>query len=235
MKSSRPWIVQPHRPIAKLEENLWTVDGDIRVPGGFVFVRKMALIKLDDGRIALHSPVPLGESDMGEIERWGEPAFCIVPNRFHRLDTPAFRMRYPAIKVVCPGAVRRRVEEVVAVDGGYELLPRELQWHALATTGDEAVFASRNGGRATLIFGDALFNLPHRGGAFGLMLRAIGSSGGPRVTPLTKLAVVADRRRLATQFRELAATQGLVRLVPGHGENITADAPAVLSAVADRI
>src|SRR5258708_5730146 len=66
------WNVQPYRPIAKLEENLWTVDGDIRVPGGSILVRKMTLIKFTDGRIAIHSPIALHEEDMQEIERWGE-------------------------------------------------------------------------------------------------------------------------------------------------------------------
>ena len=232
--ASRPWTVQPYRPIAKVEDNLWTVDGDIRVPGG-VIPRKMVLIKAGDGRIAIHSPIPLNDVDMEEIEHWGEPAFCIVPNRYHRLDSPAFRQRYPAVKIVCPDAARTRVARVVAADGGYEMLPPDFQWRTLAMTDGEAAFVSRNGERVTLIFGDALFNLPDLGGALGVILRLIGSTGGPRVTPLTKLIAVSDRKQLASQFRELAATPGLMRLVPGHGANLEGDAAAILRAIADRI
>jgi hypothetical protein len=86
--------MQPHRQIVKLEENLWTVDSDIKVPGG-VFIRKMALMRLEDGRIVIHSAILLDDLQMDEIERWGTPAFCIVPNRRHRLDARSFRTRYP--------------------------------------------------------------------------------------------------------------------------------------------
>jgi hypothetical protein len=234
MSASPSWVVQAHRPIAKVEENLWTVDGDIRLPGG-VFVRKMTLMRLRDGRIVIHSAIALEEPDMDEIERWGEPAFCIVPNRRHRLDAPAFRGRYPTLRIVCPTAARALVEQVVPVDGAYEMLPREIEWRTLATKDDEAALISRNRDRATIVFGDALFNVPHFGGALGWVFRSLGSTGGPRVTPLAKRVVVANKRQLASEFHELAATPGLVRLIPGHGDNIEGNASEVLAGVADRI
>ncbi len=230
----RPWTVQRYQPIQKVEENLRTVDGDIRIPGG-VFPRKMTLVRLADGRVVIHSAVALDEADMHEIEGWGQPAFCIIPNQRHRLDAPAFKQRYPKLKVLCPMAVRRQVERVIVVDGGYELLPRELEWRTLALKGDEAAFVIHSGDRTTLLFGDALFNLAHLRGALGFVLRLIGSTGGPRVSPLTKLMVVADRKQLAAQCRELAAIPGLVRLLPGHGRNVEDDAPAVLRDVAAHI
>jgi hypothetical protein len=115
------------------------------------------------------------------------------------------------------------------------LLPSELKWRTLALRGDEAVFIIHSGDRATLLFADALFNLTHLPGAFGWVLRLIGSTGGPRVSPLTKLVAVADRGLLARQYRELAAIPGLVRLIPGHGRNVEEQAPYVLRHVADHI
>jgi hypothetical protein len=40
----------------------------------------MVLMKLRDGRLVIHTAVPLHQPEMLEIERWGEPAFCIIPN-----------------------------------------------------------------------------------------------------------------------------------------------------------
>jgi len=225
---------QAHQRIAKLEENLWTVDGDIRLPGG-IFTRKMTLMKLRDGRVAIHSAIMLDEAGMAEIERWGEPTFAIVPNRHHRLDAPALRQRYPAIKIICPGAARVQVEKVLRVDGEYETLPEEITWRALATKDGEAAFMFRSGERVSIIFGDVLFNVEHFGGALGWTFRMIGSTGEPRVTPLAKWAVVADKRELARQLRELAGTASLVRLIPGHGENIEKNPSEILSAVAEGI
>jgi hypothetical protein len=42
---------------------------------GSRFVRMMALMKLGDGRIVIHSAISLEDRDMHAIERWGEPAF----------------------------------------------------------------------------------------------------------------------------------------------------------------
>jgi hypothetical protein len=232
--ASQPWTVQPYRPIARVEENLWTIDGDMRVPGG-VIPRKMALMKCDDGRIAIHSPIALEDTDMASIEAWGEPAFVIVPNGYHRLDALAFRQRYPAVKILCPGAVRARVERVVAVDGDYALLPPTIASRPLAMTSGEAAFIWRSGQLSSLIFGDALFNLLRLPGTLGFILSLIGSTGGPRVSLLAKLIAVSDRKLLASQLRELAAIPGLIRLVPGHGDNIDQDAEAILRAVADNI
>jgi hypothetical protein len=226
--------VQAHRQIAKLEDNLWTVDGDIKLPGG-TFIRKMAMMRLSDGRVVIHSAILLDDSEMKEIENWGTPAFCIVPNRLHRLDAPLFRNRYPEMKFLCPTASRQRVERVVAIEGGYEELPSEIEWRTLAIVGDEAVFTQRSGERISLIFGDSLFNAPHFGGPLGIMFRLIGSTGGPRVTPLSKLILVSNRKELASQYRDLAMSSGLARLIPGHGENINENAAAILRQVADRI
>jgi hypothetical protein len=231
---SRPWIVQPYRPIQRIEQNLWTVDGDVHVPGG-VIPRKMTLLKCPDGRVAIHSPICLGDDDMAAIESWGELAFCIVPNGYHRLDAPAFRERYRPLKIVCPDPVRARVAKVVAVDGGYSSLPPSIEWQPLAMTSGEAVFVSRADGRITLIFGDALFNVQRLAGTLGIVLNLIGSIGGPRVTPLAKLIVVSDRKLLASQLPELAAIPGLTRLIPGHGDNLEGEPAATLRRVADAI
>jgi hypothetical protein len=78
-------------------------------------------------------------------------------------------------------------------------------------------------------------NLPHLPGAQGLLLRAIGSTGGPRVTPLARLVAVSDRRALAASLERLARTPGLARLVPSHGAIVEADAARVLADVARRL
>jgi hypothetical protein len=234
MANPLPWTIQPYRPILEVEDNLWTVDGDIRMPGG-VIPRKMVLIKFSDGRIAMHSPIGLSDADMDTIESWGELAFCLVPNGFHRLDTPAFKQRYPNLKVLCPDPIRARVAKVVRVDGDYTILPPELRWRTLAMRSGEAAFIWRSGERVTLIFGDALFNVAELPGIFGRIMKLIGSTGGPRVTPMAKVIAVGDRHSLAAQLVELAATPGLARLIPGHGDNIDHDAPAILRAVADKV
>src|SRR6185369_11926380 len=135
MAAPRPWTVLPHDPIQKLEENLWTVAG--RLPHG-PMNRRMSVVRLADGGLLFHNAVPLEERAMAEVEAFGRPAFLVVPNGFHRLDLHAFRARYPALRVLCPAPVRRRVEAIAEVDGGWELLPRDGGVEAVPLAGSRS-------------------------------------------------------------------------------------------------
>jgi hypothetical protein len=198
--------------------------------------RRMAIVRLADGRLVFHNAVPLDEGSMQALAEWGRPAFLIVPTRFHRLDVHAFRERHRGLTVVCPDPARSHVEKKVAVDGGVALMPQDPALEVAALEGsrwNEWVLRVRSpGGRVTLVFGDAVMNIPHRPGLEGLVLRLLGSSGGPKVTRMARLFSVADRGALAAHLERLATTPGLVRLLVSHGEDVTVDAPGVLARVA---
>jgi hypothetical protein len=55
------WTVLDHRPIQRLEENLWCVTGSLP---GMALKRVMTLVRLDDGRIVIHSAVALDDEAM---------------------------------------------------------------------------------------------------------------------------------------------------------------------------
>ncbi|HEU4536336.1 MAG TPA: hypothetical protein VFS00_19565, partial [Polyangiaceae bacterium] len=227
------WKVLPHQPIEKLEANLWRVEGSLE---GMPLLRVMTLARLDDGRVVVHNAMALGEAEMKEIEAWGEPAFLLVPNAFHRLDAPAFKARYPRIKVLCPRGARAKVEEVVAVDGGYDDLPAgdavRLE-HLDGTREGEGVMAVRSGDATTIVLNDAVFNMPHGRGATGLVFRYVTqSSGGPRVSRVARWFLVKDRAAFARHLQRLADTPGLRRVIVSHHRTIDERPAETLRAVA---
>jgi len=233
---SRPWTVLPHRPIEKLEPNLWAVEGTIRMPLGELG-RRMCVARLGDGRLVFMNAIPLAEESMREIESFGKPAFLLVGNGFHRLDIAAFKQRYPEMRVLAGEGSRKRVEEIVHVDGSWNDAPRDPDVtveHLGGTKVDEAVVSVRSGGRVSLcFFGDTLMNLPRMPGLGGFVLRLLGSSGRPRVTAIARWFIVGDRPVLREHLLRLAARPGLTRLVPCHGAIVAQDAPAVLRRVAE--
>src|SRR5579871_6107208 len=98
-KAYATWTVLPHRPIEKLEPNLWRVEGDL--PGGNG-TRVMTLARYRDGRLLVHNAIALEEELMKEIEAFGRPEVLVVPNSFHRLDVKVFKDRYPGATVFAP-------------------------------------------------------------------------------------------------------------------------------------
>jgi hypothetical protein len=201
-------------------------------------VRTMMIARRSDGRLVFFNAVPLEEPDMKELEAWGTPGFLVVPNAFHRLDIHAFKQRYPEMKVVAPTPVREKVSQVVPVELSTAEVPTDSDVELFGLRGtkvEEISMLVRSAGRVSLCFGDGVFNLKHVKGVDGFFFKLIGSVGGPRVTPLAKLAIVGDKKALAAHYRELSALPGLVRLIPTHGDIMDVDAPAVLNRIADEI
>lgn len=227
----------PHDRLEKLEENLWAVSGAL--PRGSMN-RRMCIVRLGDGRLVFHNAVPLHEEAMGQVEAFGRPAILIVPNRSHRLDIHAWKRRFPQLLVICPPQARAHVSQVVPVDRDWSALPRDPALEAVPFTGSRwgevaLVVRSAGGRRVSLLFADTVMNIPHQAGVGGLVLRLLGSSGGPRVTPVTRLLTIRDARAVAADLERLSAIPGLARLVPSHGDIVGEDAPAVLRRIASRL
>lgn len=232
-KANPSWTVLPHLPIEKLESNLWRVQGTME---NMALKRVMTLVRLDDGRIVVHSAISLDEASMAEIEAWGRPAILLVPNGFHRLDAPAWVARYPDIEVRAPKGSRKKIEEVVPVDADYEgfdggaNLTLEIL-EGLAKV--EGVLTVRSAAGTTLVFNDAVFNMPHGHGAAGLFFRYVTrSTGGPRVSRLFRLFAVKDRAAFAAHLDRLASTPDLARIIVSHHRMIVEEPSETLRQVA---
>ncbi len=233
---SEPWPVPPHRPIEKLTENLWRVEGNVP---GMGLKRVMSVIKLGDGRLVIHNAIALEPAAMEEIERFGEVAFVIVPNGYHRIDAPRFSARYPGAKILCPPGATSSVAKKVRVDGSYEVLPTDprVRYAPLPGMGDlEGHMVVKSDSGSSVIFNDAVFNMPHRGGLEGMIFKHITqSTGGPKITRVARFFLLKDGPAFASELRRLADTPELSRVIVSHHETIT-DAPAAaLRAVAETI
>jgi hypothetical protein len=235
-KVNTTWEVLPHLPIEKLESNLWRVQGTL---SGMALKRVMTVVRLEDLRLVVHSAIALDEASMAEIEAWGRPSVLLVPNALHRVDAPAWVQRYPDIDVWCPRGGRRKIEQVVPVRGDYGDL--ELDDTVTIETLDgvaktEGVLTVRSQSKTTLVFNDALFNMPHGSGVQGLIFRYLTqSTGGPRVTRLFRLLAVKDRAAFAAHLRRLAQTPDLIRIIVSHHRMIIDRPGEVLREVAEKL
>jgi len=206
-----------HGPIEKLSENLWRVQGALP---GMSLKRTMVIARLDDGRLVIHSAIALQESAMQEIERWGTPAFMIVPNGGHRLDAPAYKARYPHLRVFAPRGSRARVEEVVAVDGTYEDFPSDgtVRLETLKGVADaEGAMIVRSPDGTTVVLNDVMFNMDRKRDPLGFFFTTLlGSAPGPRVSRLAKLVYVKDKKALREELARYAALPDLTRVIVAH-------------------
>jgi hypothetical protein len=226
------WKVLQHGPIEALSERLRIVVGALP---GMPLERVMSAVRLDDGSLVIHSAIALDPSTQKELEAWGEPRVLIVPCGWHRLDAPAYKTRYPSIRVICPEGARKKVARVVPVDGHYDALgatPPLVVRYLDGVGKQEGYLELADDAGTTLVFNDAVFNQPHLPGSFGFVYKLIGSSGGPRVPRLVRFAMVKDKRALRAQLERLAETPRLRRVVMSHGTRVDDDPAGFLRQVA---
>jgi hypothetical protein len=228
-KANRSWTVLPHDPIDELDENLWRVVGTL---GNMPLKRVMTLAKRADGGIVVHNGVPLDNASMKRVDDWGKVTAIVVPNGYHRLDAPAFVARYPEARVYCPAGARKKVEEVVRVDGTYDDFPADDAVSFVTLDGAaarEGVMIVKSPGGSTLVFNDVIFNMKDMRGFTGFVFKHVTqSTGGPRVSRLVRWFVAKDRAALRAHLERLAETPDLARVVVSHGAMITDNAPAAI-------
>ena len=232
-KPPRPWKVLPHGPLVRLEENLFTVTGE--VPGIPGLQRRMAIARRRDGGLLFFNAVPVADALLEEIRALGRPAMLVVPQHLHMIDAHAFRERL-GVKVYAPAATRARVQERVAVDGSFAEIPPDPDVRVVSVpgfaTGEGALWV-RSGARTSLVVADVVLNVPDGPGLRGALFRLLGMTGpAPRLPLPVKLRVVRDRPALRAWMEEAARTPGLSRIVTSHGANVERDAAGVLRSVA---
>jgi hypothetical protein len=228
-KAPRPWIVTPHSPLQKLEENLWTVESNVP---GTPMRRRMSIIRRTDGTLAFYQAVPVDDATLAQITAWGRPSILIVPHDQHGMDAPAFAEKL-GVKIYGPKPNEKKLREKFNLAGTLDEIPVDpaVSFESVAGSKQgEAVGIVRSGDKVSLLFADAYMANPSEGTA--LPLRLVGFAGGPKVPPIFKLFFMSDRKALKAHLEKLAATPGLKHLVPCHGTIESNDAVGTLKRVA---
>ena len=231
----RSWIVTPHDPIEKIEDNLWAVQGDVP---GIPFKRRMFIIKRSDGTLLFFGmAIPLEDDLLAEIKAWGRPSILVVTHDQHMIDARAFAEKL-GLKVYGPRACAAKMRQRAEIAGMLEDVPPDpnvqITSVAGAKTGEPAVIVKSDAGRrVSLLVSDVLQNNPKT--SLGLLPRMMGFGGGPKVVPVFKMMFVNDKPALRQQLSEWAEMPGLARLVPCHGDAVMSGAADALKAAAASI
>lgn len=228
-KTFTHWTVLEHRPIERLAENLWRVEG--KMPDGRT-QRQMVVARRSDGALVIYNAIALDDTEMKELEAFGRPGMLVVPNGFHRQDALIYKERYPDLRVYAPAGARKKVSQVVFVEGDFDQAPFDDAVRLLHLDGvskSEGVMQVSSSDGTTLVFNDVVLNMSAQKGIMKLVL---GPTGRPSVPRVVRLVMMRDKRALSTHLARLAETPRLVRVLVGHGSPIV-DRPAeALRAVA---
>jgi hypothetical protein len=231
------WTVLPHGPLIEVDEDILTVVGEIKMPGGML-PRRMTLVRLADRRLIVFSAIALDEREMARVEAFGTPAFLIVPDSIHRQDAKIWHDRYPKAKVVAPEGARSKVEKVVPVDTmAPDFADPNVQFVAVPGTleQDSALLITGKRG-TTLVLNDLVGNIHGEKGFGGWLLRVMKFAGDePHIPAPVKAKIVDSKVELREQLLAWGALPQLRRIIVSHGDIIESDPRGVLRTLADSL
>ena len=79
------WTVLPHEELVAVDDTIMTAVGYIPMPLARL-PRRMTVVRLRDGGLVVYSAIALDDKGMATLERFGTPAFLVVPSDKHRMD-----------------------------------------------------------------------------------------------------------------------------------------------------
>ena len=113
---SRPELslYEPLYTLKEVDQNIWIADGDLiqmdfkvfKLP----FQTRMTVIKLNDGKLWIHSPIAPNEELFTELDALGRVAYLISPNKIHYAYIADWKKRYPHAQTWSSPGVEKRAK-----------------------------------------------------------------------------------------------------------------------------
>ena len=202
-----------------LDANLWVIDRPLRVYGLQIGCR-MSVVRLADGSLFLHSPVPHDAETRRALDALGPVRHVVAPNKVHHLFAGAWRDAAPdALLYAAPGLPEKRSDlrfDRVLDDDAPSAWDGQIDQalcRGIPYT-NEVAFCHR--GSRTLLLTDLIFNM-HDGENLWtrLWLRAMGIHGELGVGRHVR-HLVRDRAALRESLDRILAWD-FDRVVVAHG------------------
>jgi hypothetical protein len=183
----------------------------------------MTVLRINDGSLVLHSPIPVDEPLARALAELGPVKSIVAPNAFHHVHLTQALARYPEAVLYGPPALAAKRTDLPFVDlssrtssdWSAELTPLLLEG---SPKFDEVVFlhaASR-----TLVVTDYFFNIREcRGWLTPWVLRVVGAYRKFAQSRSWRW-IIQDKARAANSAEQMLAWP-FERIVPAHGEVVS--------------
>ena len=234
-KPKRPWTVEQHSTLQRIDDNLWGIEG--YVPGARI-PRRMCIIKRSDGSLLFFHAIPVDEKTLTEIRALGTPGILVVGHDQHMMDAHAFQEKL-GLRVYGPKEVEEKMRARAPLAGTLENIPSDPSMNIISVPGTKhgetaIILRSGGGSRVSILLSDVLHNTHKEDTSF--FFRILGfTSDAPKVVPAFRMLFIKDRAVLRNALMRWADTPNLKRLVPFHGKIVDNDAAGAIKSAAAKL
>ncbi len=228
---------QPHGPIEKLLDDVYWVQGSIRMGPGMRINRNMVLVR-QDGEITVLNPVRLDEATEAELEKLGTVKDAVRLGYFHGMDDRYYVEQLGA-KLWCQDGSSHHPEPIpdVIMDGATQLPIADATLFVFrkATHPECAVLLPRDGG--LLVTCDSVqhhVGTPMCSIIAKLVLRAMGFVKPMNIGPPWRKIMTPEGGSLRPDFERLLELD-FDQAVGAHGTVCRTGAKAALRTSVERV
>ena len=97
--------------LQKITDGVWHATYDHTITGGAQFRTRATLIRLEDGTLWMHSPIPFDDELAAEVKAIGEVRHIVAPNGFHDRYAAEAKKRFPSATLWASPVLRRSTEK----------------------------------------------------------------------------------------------------------------------------
>ena len=201
-----------------LAPDVWVATHKLRFYGTPV-VTRMTVVRLGNGELLVHGPVPRSAEIAGEVDPLGAVRWVIAPNRFHHLYAGEWASLPGARLLGAPGVARKRpdlrLEELgAATPAGWPAEIEHVLLEGLPIVNEVVLFHRPS---RTLIVADLFFNYRPAKSLFVRLVRLIEDCDGKFVVPRFLRLLVRDRAALRRSL-DCVLAWDFERVVMAHGD-----------------
>ena len=193
--------------LEQVSPSIWTVTDQLAMPGKIIFPIRMNIIRLQENRLMLHSPIEINDQLAEEIEKLGQVSWLVGPNNLHHLFLEIAIRRWPEARVIAAPGLSAKQPDLEIHQSLTDQTPSEWrdELDLLFIEGipfaDETVFYHRKD--KVLMLTDLIFNM-HDAPNFRtrLLLKCVGAWQKVGQSRLLKM-MVKDRKAAGASTRKL--------------------------------
>nr|WP_298137437.1 DUF4336 domain-containing protein [uncultured Pseudomonas sp.] len=98
--------------LTRVGDDIWTVEGPAVPFYGMPYSTRMTVVRLADGALWLHSPVPVSEPLRRELAALGEVQYLIAPNKLHHLFIQQWLLAFPDARAYAPPGLEAKRPDI---------------------------------------------------------------------------------------------------------------------------
>jgi hypothetical protein len=217
--------------LKQIAPNLWHMERGFKT-AGIPVASRMTVVRFDDGRLWIHSPVRFDEAVAEQLRSLGTVAWIVAPNRMHHLFAGHARRMFPdAALYGAPGLAAKRPDLAGLIELGDTVPPEwagnldQVCIRGVPLVNEVAWFHPAS---ATLIMTDVLQcwcgDLPWAAALYGRLTGVLNQLDVPRTVRL----VTRDRASVAGSARAILQWP-FTRVITGHNAIVEQDAHAAVA------